>query len=99
MSILQKCMRIDGMVLNHAKQRCPVALPIGNPQARGLLIVKSKMPGNPGCHFVIHSWHDVGACIMQGVVKVKQPDRTSTSFEPRDRLSLKGCQDAYRLLQ
>lgn len=85
--VAQESVRIDAMVGDHAEQGCAVAPPVGNPQRAGLLFVKRKVLRHPLRHGTVDRRHDVGACIVQGVVEIEQPDRTWALGEARERLA------------
>ena len=78
MGFAQKVMHIDRVVADHAKQGRAIATPVGAAQETRLRLIQAGGLHHIVGHRPIDARHDVGQRVMQGVVEVEQPDRSTS---------------------
>ena len=77
MGLAQEVMHIDRVVADHAKQGRAIASPVGAAQETRLRLIQAGGLHHIVGHRPIDARHDVGQRVMQGVVEVEQPDRST----------------------
>lgn len=86
MGLLQKMVRINGVVTYQAQQSSPVAVPVGLSETRCFAFGDAEKPTDILCHRAVDVREYVRAGVMQGVVEVEQPGARRVSVLARHRL-------------
>lgn len=68
----QKVVRVGLMMAHHAQKGCAISKPILGAQLAGLLVVQLQVFSQVAGHLPVDLGQNVGGCMVQGVVKIKQ---------------------------